>query len=146
MGYNVKEIVLRHMNRKGSCGYGIKEVQQAGSIKELIDLMLTPKGIEHCMEFQFPDIKLLLQHKDELKTHHVYVDGDHTLKNAQLVVVFGGNITLTIDDYNVSQVYATNDAKVKIIATGNAYVTAERHHNAEIAKVTNGNASVKIFG
>lgn len=145
MGFNVKEIVLRHMNRRGSCGYGIKEVQQAVSIKELIDLMLTPKGIEHCMEFQFPDITLLLQHKEELKTHHVYVDGDHTLKNAQLVVVFGGNITLNIDGYNVAQVYVTNDAKVTIIASDNAYVTAERHHNAEIAKVCKDVASIKVF-
>lgn len=127
----VKEEVLKHITRAGACGYGIEDVKGAKSIQDLINLLLTPKGVEHCMEFQFPTIATLERYKDELLANNVFVTGEHSLINPKgFVVVFGGSVMIQVDSFNVVDVYATNDAKVIVNASGNAFVSIELFHDA----------------
>jgi len=137
---NTKQIVLDHVTRKGACGFGIDEASSAKSVQDLINLLLTPKGIEHCMEYRFPSIDVLLSNKEDLLSNNVFVEGKHSLSNPKLVIAFGGEIAIECDGYSVVEVYATNDAKIHVSAKDHSCVFVELHHNAslEFSQVDNG--------
>lgn len=142
---NTKQIVLDHVTRKGACGFGIEEANSAECIQDLINLLLTPKGIEHCMEFQFPAIEVLLENKEDLLFNNVIVEGKHSLSNPRLVIAFGGEIAIECNGHSVVEVYATNDAKIHISAKDNSRVFIELRHNASLEFNQVDNAIVKEF-
>ncbi|WP_380866407.1 hypothetical protein [Sphingobacterium corticis] len=133
------------MNRLYSCGFGIDEAKSAQSIDDLINIMKTPKGVEHCMKFQFPDMNILLQNERHLMENNVFVDGHHTIENPSLVLAFGGTVSILVDNYNVCEVYATNDAIVKLIAKDNAFVTVEVYHESTVVETQNDKSRIRIF-
>ena len=142
---NTKQIVLDHVTRKGACGFGIDEASSAKSVQDLINLLLTPKGIEHCMEYRFPSIDVLLSNKEDLLSNNVFVEGKHSLSNPRLVIAFGGEVTINCDGYSVVEVYSTNDAKIQISAKDNSLVFVEVHHSSSLEFNQVDNAIVKEF-
>lgn len=126
----IKDIVINKLTAKNMCGYGVEQAQNADSAQDLINLMLSPKGIEFCMQKGFPQTKDLIEHKDILQDNNIIIEGEQTLINPRLVLVYGGEVTIHIDGYNVCEVYATNDAKVRVIAKENAYVSIEEYKDS----------------
>ncbi len=140
-----REYVLKHMNRLYSCGFGIDEAKSAQSIDDLIAIMKTPKGVEHCMKFQFPNLNILLQYEHILMGNNVFVNGHHTIENPRLVLAFGGTVSILADKYSICEVYATNDAIVKLIAKDNAFVTVETYHDSTVIETQNDKSRIRIF-
>lgn len=142
---NLKQYILNHATRKGACGFGIEEAKKAETVTDFIDLLLTPKGIEHCMQYQFPSIGILKQFIEPLKQRNVYVSGFNQASNVQLLLAFGGEVELFLTGYSVCDVYATNDAKVTIHAADNSICFVEIFHQAKVFVNQSGNAKVKEF-
>lgn len=142
---DTKQIVLNHVTRKGACGFGVNEASSAKSIQDLINLLLTPKGIEHCMEYRFPSFDVLLANKEDLLSNNVFVEGKYSISNPRLVIAFGGDISIHCDGYSAVEVYATNDAKIHVSAKDHSCVFVELHHNSSLEFSQSDNAIVKEF-
>lgn len=141
----MKQLVMAHVTRDGACGYGIGEVMKAKGVHDLISLMLTPKGIEHCVKYQWPTFEMMLPYKDELERNGVYLTGSHGIVNPRLVVAFGGEVNITVDGYNVCEIYATNDAIIDVSASGNSFVSVELHHGSKLYSKVLDDAKLKEF-
>lgn len=141
----VKQYVLEHVTRDGACGYGVEETNSARGIQDLIDLMKTPKGVEHCMKYRWPSLEVMSEYKIELQENGIYIDGSHHLANPRMVIAFGGDVNISVDNYNVCEIYATNGAEIKVTAKENAFVSVELHHGAKLYSEVWGNARVKEF-
>ena len=129
---DIKKYVLDHVTRIGACGYGLDETISAENVQEFINLLKTPKGTEHCMEFGWPSMEILKEFEEPLKENGIYVSGHHVLVNPQLVIAFGGVINISIDGFNVCEVYATNEATINIFSKDHAYSAVELHKNSTL--------------
>lgn len=129
---DIKDKVIRQLTAKNMCGYGVEEAKEASSIQDLINLLLTPKGIEFCMENSFPKMKDLLPIKEELLKNKVIVEGVYTVTNPGVILIYGGEVVIHVNGYSVADIYATNDAKVKVVAKENAYVSIRLHGDSKV--------------
>lgn len=143
MADNIFNIVKQHVN--DACGYGVAEADNATEVRQLIDLLLTPKGIEHCMAKAWPMVVDMKPYRKELLVKNVIIDGNHTLNNPRLVIAFGGTVTVSASGYSVCEIYATNDAVIHVEAVENAYVSVELHHSAKVFESAKEKAKVLKF-
>lgn len=132
--------------KAGACKKrGLDVIAASGSIQDLIMLMRTPQGIEFCMENRFPSLEVMQRYRDELASNAVYIDSIHTVTGSGKVLVFGGEVDIVCDGFDVLEVYATNDAFVNVVARDNAFVSVELHHNATMVYESYGLAKIKEF-
>lgn len=122
--------VLAHVTRVGACGHGIDEARKAQSIEDLIALLKTPKGVEHCMESRFPRKLMIETHLADLAAANVFFEGEYSVSNPRMVIAFGGVVNVEVSGFEVCEVYATGGAVVNVLAKDNAYVVVELHHGA----------------
>lgn len=141
----LQEYILSHVTRDGACGFGVKETIDARNVQDFINLLKSPKGVEHCMQFRFPEKTVLEKYKSELEDNRVYVSGNHGIKNPRLVIAFGGKVNIIVDGYGVCEVYATNDATISVQARDNALVFVELHHDSKLTSEVFGKANVNEF-
>lgn len=139
---DIKNIVTSTLSSKKMCGFGVDEAQNASSIQDLIDLLKSPKGIEFCMQKGYPKLKHLEAYEEVLLQNDVIISGKHNFSNPRLILVYGGDVTIEVDGFNISEVYATNDAKVKVVAKDNAYVAIESYNQSEVVIEQLGSAKV----
>lgn len=96
------------------------------SITELIDLMLTPQGVEFCTKNNYPSIEAWDGiDKTSLHAKGIYVNaGEIELKNRAMVFLFGKTAaTLTYDDPSKRhQIILMGGTSAKVVASGYAVV------------------------
>lgn len=138
----IKDLVIKTLTSKNMCGFGVDEAQNAKSVQDLINLMLTPKGIEFCMQKGFPKVENLKAYEESLLQNHVVISGKHNISNPRLLLVYGGDVTIEVDGFNVSEVYVTNDAKVNVIAKGGCYIAIENYKDSVVTVEKYDNAKV----
>lgn len=127
------EEILSAAQAAGACeDKGLAIIRKANSVDDLIALMKTPQGIEFCMENQFPPTPMLLEYEAQLLKNNIIVEGYHELNNPEEVIVFGGEVVVNIDGFNICQVYATNNAKVVLRASQNAVAIMEAHGESKV--------------
>ncbi len=132
--------------KAGACkDRGLDVIANSKSVVDLIELMLSPQGIEFCMENRFPSMDILKQYRDELAAHAVYIEGTHTVTGSGQILVFGGQVDIDASGFDVVEVFATNDAFVNVVARDNAFVSVELHHSARMNFEKYGLAKVKEF-
>lgn len=127
------EKILNAAQAAGACeDKGLDVIRKANSVEDLIELMKSPQGIEFCMENQFPPIPMLMEYEAQLLKANVIVEGYHELNNPEEVIVFGGEVVVNIDGFNICQVYATNNSKVVLRASQNAVAIMEAHGESKV--------------
>lgn len=132
--------------KAGACKErGLDIIASSNSIQDLIQLLRTPQGIEFCMENRFPSLEVMQQHRDELTSHAVYIDGTHTVTGSGKILVFGGQVDIKAGSFDVVEIFATNDAFVNVVARDNAFVSVELHHSARMNFEKYGLAKIKEF-
>ncbi|MEI5984441.1 MULTISPECIES: hypothetical protein [Sphingobacterium] len=143
---NIQEI-YNAAYKAGACTEkGLKMISRANNVNDLIDLMKSPQGIEFCMKNQFPSLDLLNEYREQLESNNIYPKGtDKTIINPRFVIVFGGSITVQVDDFNVCEIYATNDSKVIVKASDNAYVSIELHHDSIAETTKSGKSNILLI-
>lgn len=141
-----KERLYAYAQLMGACDKkGLDLIENSNSVADWIQLLLSPQGVEFCMENQFPAVSVLAEYKDELERQHVFMEGEHYVSNPRKVVVFGGAVTIDVNGFEVCSIYATNDAQVTVRVRDHAYVTVELHHNATHTKEITGLGKIKIY-
>lgn len=120
-------------------------IESSQGIKDLIDLLKSPQGVEFCMDKQFPPYTVLLQFEEELRENDIYVSGTHKVANKAVIVVYGGEVEVEINGSNVCEIYATNGAIVSVIAKDSAYVSVELWHSSGSVYREIDNGKVKEF-
>lgn len=127
------ENILKAAQAAGACEEkGLDIIKKANSVEDLISLMKSPQGIEFCMENQFPPIPMLMEFEAQLLKENIIVEGYHELINPEEVIVFGGEVVVNIDGFNICQVYAANNAKVVLRASQNAVAILEAHGESKV--------------
>ncbi|MBD1434858.1 hypothetical protein H8B06_18690 [Sphingobacterium sp. DN00404] len=142
---DLQKYIMSHVTRDGACGYGLEETKNANNAQDFINLLKTPKGVEHCMKFRFPEKSILEEYRNDLEANGVFVSGSHGVENPRLVIAFGGHVKIMVDGFNVCEIYATNDAIIEVTAKDNAFVSIELHHDAKLQKETHQHSKVKDF-
>ncbi|MBB2951961.1 hypothetical protein [Sphingobacterium sp. JUb56] len=118
--------------KAGACSPGLREIQNAISVNDLIRLMKTGKGIEFIMETNFLTKTVYNQYRSELEKENIFLDGPHKLVNPRLVIIMGDTIDIEISGFQVCEIYAKNSAVVNIVAHDNAYVSVELRQDAKV--------------
>ncbi|WP_286778967.1 MULTISPECIES: hypothetical protein [Sphingobacterium] len=132
--------------KAGACkDRGLDVIANSKSVVDLIKLMISPQGIEFCMENRFPSLEVMQHHRDELTSHAVYIDGAHTVTGSGKILVFGGQVDIKAGSFDVVEIFATNDAFVNVVARDNAFVSVELHHSARMNFEKYGLAKIKEF-
>lgn len=132
--------------KAGACREnGLSVIKQADSVHQLIDLLKSPQGREFCMKHSFPSVEILAEYKEELKDSGVYINGLHELTNPRLVIAFGGQIHIRSNGFSVCEIYATNDALIKIDATEYSFNSVETHGNSQVFYSEFLNGIVRVF-
>lgn len=132
--------------KAGACKKkGLDIIAGSRSVSDLIQLLLTPQGIEFCMENRFPSMGILQQYRDELTAQQVYIDGRHSVTGSAKILVFGGQVDIVAEGFDVVEVFATNDAFVNVVAKENAFVSVELRHDSRLEFERYGLAKVKEF-
>jgi|GEM_PF-509617 len=128
-----KQEIYKAAWHAGACvEKGLDIIRKANSVEDLIALMKSPQGIEFCMENQFPPIPMLMEFEAQLLKENIIIDGYYELNNPEEVIVFGGEVIVNIDGFNICQVYATNNAKVVLRASQNAVAIMEAHAESKV--------------
>lgn len=117
------EDIRKNALRLGACA----KAKELGSIKEAVDLLLTPQGREFAMKTCFPDLATWRENPYEVdNTEMVLLDmgSDNYAENEDCIAV--GNTTLEILFDNPDRLYhvmAMHGAKIIIKARNYAVVT-----------------------
>lgn len=131
--------------RSGACAPGLKSIQAAENVADLIKLLKTPKGIEFAMDSEFLPFEVLEEYRSNLQKANIFIDGHHHLENTRLIIALGGEIDIKVDGFQVCEIYAKGDSIINLIASDNAYVSIESYGQAKVVINKNGNAKVKEY-
>lgn len=118
--------------KSGACSPGLRDIQKANNVNDLIRLLKTGKGIEFIMESNFLTESVYSQYRVELEKENIYFDGKHSLLNPRLVVVIGGQVDIEVNGFQVCEIYAKGSSVVNLLAHDNAYVSIELHQDSKL--------------
>lgn len=119
---NTANQLFRRAQQLGACAL----LHGTESQDELLELFLTPQGVEFCQKNNFPDMDTLRAFRGPKATRHgVYIDAGHiVLHNAPMVALVGDTqAELHYDDPDKPhEVVLMHGAKAHIEASGYAVV------------------------
>lgn len=131
--------------KSGACSPGLRDIQKASNVNDLIQLLKSSKGIEFIMESNFLTESVYNQYRVELEKENIYIDGKHSLINPRLVVVLGGIVDIEVNGFQVCEIYAKGSGVINIIAHDNAYVSVETRQDAVLNTEKYEQAKVKEY-
>jgi len=118
--------------KAGACSPGLRDIQKAKNVHDLIKLLKTGKGVEFIMESNFLTESVYNQYRSELEKENIFLHGQHSLVNPRLVVMLGGEASIEVNGFQVCEIYAKNLAVVNIVAHDNAYVSIELRQDVKL--------------
>ncbi|MGA6117421.1 hypothetical protein [Sphingobacterium anhuiense] len=131
--------------KAGACSPGLRDIQKAKNVYDLIRLMKTGKGIEFIMESNFLTESVYIQYRSELEKENIFLDGQHSLVNPLLVIALGGEVKIEVNGFQVCEIYAKGSAVLNIVAYDNAYVSIELYQDAKVNIEKYGQSKVKEY-
>lgn len=131
--------------KSGACSTGLRDIQKANNVNDLIRLLKTGKGIEFIMESNFLTESIYNQYRAELEKESIFINGMHFLVNPSLVLVLGGRVDIEVNGFHVCEIYAKGDAVINIVAHDNAFVSIELYQNAQLTSESYGQAKIREY-
>lgn len=131
--------------KAGACSPGLREIQNAISVNDLIRLMKTGKGIEFIMNSDFLTKCIYNQYQTDLEKENIFISGDRSLANPRLVIALGGTFNIEVNGFQVCEIYAKGSAVINLVANDNAYVSVELHGNSVVNIEKYDQAKVKEY-
>lgn len=129
----------------GACAPGLKSIQAAENVADLIQLLKTQKGIEFAMDSEFLPFEVLEEYRSELEKESIFISGHHHVESTRLVMALGGQIDVKVDGFQVCEIYAKGISIINLVASDNAFVSIESYGQAEVVINKSGNAKVKEY-
>jgi len=117
------------------------------TLQDIVNLFLTPQGLEFCIKHQFPNIttiRAFKKHDEWLQEHGIYIDaGAITLKNPKRAVLIGRtSATLVFDELERHEVVVLQGAKCTVGAWKWAVVHVQKDATSEVIKSAYNNAII----
>ncbi|MGJ1321447.1 hypothetical protein ACR780_02045 [Sphingobacterium faecium] len=131
--------------KSGACSPGLRDIQKANNVNDLIRLLKTGKGIEFIMESNFLTESVYNQYRSELEKENIFLDGQHRLVNPRLVIVLGGEVNIEANGFQVTDIYIKGSSVVNIAAHDNTYVSIELRQDAKVNIESYEQAKVKEY-
>lgn len=121
----------------GACGLGLCDKGQSDlmSAKGKSDMVTAFwHGIDFCLARNYPNLTTLKHFfLPELRDQHIYIDESVSLVNEKRAVFLGDcTAEFITGEYKVSRLYVKHGSRLKVIASGHAYVMIDALDNARI--------------
>lgn len=140
-----KENLLKEIYQDGKALGACSAISEAKTVKEIVDELFTPQGIEFCLKLRFPTLDVFRQFdKEEVKQYGVYIDcGDIELSDPQRAFLVGNTkATIKCAKLQNNSIYLMHGASVSVIASGFAIVRVEGDKKSHISYIQNDHAKV----
>jgi hypothetical protein len=140
-----KENLLKEIYQDGKALGACSAFSEAKTVKEIVDELFTPQGIEFCLKLRFPTLDVFRQFdKEEVKQYGVYIDcGDIELSDPQRAFLVGNTkATIKCAKLQNNSIYLMHGASVSVIASGFAIVRVEGDKKSHISYIQNDHAKV----
>lgn len=140
-----KENLLKEIYQDGKALGACSAFSEAKTVKEIVDELFTPQGIEFCLKLRFPTLDVFRQFdKEEVKQYGVYIDcGDLELSDPQRAFLVGNTkATIKCAKLQNNSIYLMHGASVSVIASGFAIVRVEGDKKSHISYIQNDHAKV----
>lgn len=140
-----KENLLKEIYQDGKALGACSAFSEAKTVKEIVDELFTPQGIEFCLKLRFPTLDVFRQFdKEEAKQYGVYIDcGDIELSDPQRAFLVGNTkATIKCAKLQNNSIYLMHGASVSVIASGFAIVRVEGDKKSHISYIQNDHAKV----
>jgi len=136
--------LAEHAQHYHACFSGLKGILESKSETEL--LKLYKDNIDFCLNENFPGLDYLKTVDPNLLAKEgIFTDGDVLSRNADFLVFLDTSIAkVSIDQYNVSQIFIKEKAVADIEVSGHAYVVIDCFDDTCVEVVASGNAKVLI--
>ena len=140
-----KENLLRGIYQDGKALGACSTFVEAKSVREIVDELFSPQGIEFCLNFRFPTLNVFRQFdKEEAKNCDVFIDcGDIEITNPKRAFLVGNTkAIIRCSKTQNSNIYAMHGASVSIIASGYAIVSVGKDKKSHISYIQNEHSKV----
>lgn len=142
-----KENLLKGIYQDGKALGACSAFSEAKSVKEIVDELFTPQGVEFCLKLRFPTLDVFRQFdKEEVKQYGVYIDcGEIELTDPKRVFLVGNTkATVKCAKTQNNSIYLMHGASVSVIASGFAIVRVEGDKKSHISYIQNDHAKVLV--
>ena len=136
---------LAEMARKaGICEEWFTRLLQTEDKGELIKMYL--EGIDFCLSNEYPDNDYIRRHfVGTCEAYGIFLDEPIAALNPTHVVALGAcEGTATYDGWNVGQVFVKHQSRLKVVASGNAFVMIDVFDDAEVEVTATADAKVCV--
>lgn len=138
-----KELAIAAKKQK-LCKPYLADMTKATDIKPLCEMYF--KGDDWAMEKDFPALEVLRKFKGESDAYGLHTDFKGDLENQNQTALFGkSDAKLNYTDFFVGTLILRHDSKVKITASGHAFLVVNILDNAFVEIETTDNAKVSVF-
>lgn len=140
-----KENLLKGIYQDGKALGACSAFSEAKSVKEIVDELFTPQGVEFCLKLRFPTLDVFRQFdKEEVKQYGVYIDcGEIELTDPKRAFLVGNTkATVKCAKTQSNSIYLMHGASVSVIASGFAIVRVEGDKKSHISYIQNDHAKV----
>lgn len=140
-----KENLLRGIYQDGKALGACEAFSEAKSVKDIVEQLFSPQGVEFCLKFRFPTLDVYREFdKEELKQNGVYVDcGEIELTDPKRVFLVGDTkAIIRCAKTQNNNIYLMHGASASIIASGYAIVRTESDKKSHISYIQNEHAKV----
>ena len=140
-----KESLLKGIYQDGKALGACSAFSEAKSVKEIVDELFTPQGVEFCLKLRFPTLDVFRQFdKEEVKQYGVYIDcGEIELTDPKRAFLVGNTkATVKCAKTQNNSIYLMHGASVSVIASGFAIVRVEGDKKSHISYIQNDHAKV----
>ena len=106
-------------------------------------------GIHFCIRNDYPTLDYMRTHftKEETEKHHVYIDGEAALANADDVVVLNGKskVKYVASGNSITHIYVRHDSVLHLGTGDFAMVVVHLHDRGEVIAAQMGRSKVTIL-
>lgn len=142
-----KENLLKGIYQDGKALGACSAFSEAKSVKEIVDELFTPQGVEFCLKLRFPTLDVFRQFdKEEVKQYGVYIDcGEIELADPKRAFLVGNTkATVKCTKTQSNSIYLMHGASVSVVASGFAIVRVEGDKKSRISYIQNDHAKVLV--
>lgn len=142
-----KENLLKGIYQDGKALGACSAFSEAKSVKEIVDELFTPQGVEFCLKLRFPTLDVFRQFdKEEVKQYGVYIDcGEIELADPKRAFLVGNTkATVKCTKTHSNSIYLMHGASVSVVASGFAIVRVEGDKKSHISYIQNDHAKVLV--
>lgn len=126
----------------GACG----SFTEAMSIRQIVDMLFTPQGVEFCIKRGFPTLEMFrrLGTVEDARTLGVYIDcEDITLEDPQRAFLVGNTrARITYTETQRNGLYMMHGAKATVIAGGYSVTCIECDKRSQVHVEKSGDAVI----